>query len=122
MTTRITKEEDCATLSFGEEFNTSQPLLLSEVKVLLQLRELKTTIQQQTNSYTTLFSKFTNKQTVKKVRQLFVDYHEFEMAMLCNLCIESTQEALQLIPSLQRVNEDELQSKLNELIHLQKYQ
>jgi DNA-directed RNA polymerase II subunit RPB4 len=81
--------------------------------------------------YCNRFSKFSNKQTVKQIRNLFPDdvYHEFEMAQLANLTCETAEEAITLVPrfivfniSLSRIAEDELQSKLNELGHLRKYQ
>jgi DNA-directed RNA polymerase II subunit RPB4 len=121
---RKTEDEDANQIQFGSEFQNCQALLISEVKVLLDLKPQATPITQKTQEYCYKFSKFSNKQTVKQIRGLFPDeeYHEFEMAQLANLCVETVEEAVALIPSLQRIPEDELQSKLNELGHLRKYQ
>ena len=77
-----------------------------------------------TIDYCQKFSKFSNKQTVKEIRSLFPpeEFHQFEMAQLANLCCESAEEAVVLIPSLARKNEDALQLLLNDLQNLRKYQ
>jgi DNA-directed RNA polymerase II subunit RPB4 len=78
---------------------------------------------QKTIDYCQRFSKFSQKQTVKEIRLLFADdFHQFEMAQLANLCVESAEEAVVLVPSLASRNEDELQSLLNDLQNLKKYQ
>ena len=77
---------------------------------------------QKTIDYCQKFSRFSNKQTVKDIRGLFPGeiYHEFEMAQLANLVCESVEEAVTLIPSLERIRQDDLSLKLAELGHLRK--
>jgi DNA-directed RNA polymerase II subunit RPB4 len=126
-TRRIEPEQDANQSQFGPEFQDCQCLLISEVKVLLEVSKNNNTntneIVNKTFDYCMKFSRFNNKQTVKQIRSLFdSDYHPFEMAQLANLTCESVEEACYLIPSLSRIPIDELQSKLNELGHLRKYQ
>jgi DNA-directed RNA polymerase II subunit RPB4 len=79
---------------------------------------------QKTIDYCQKFSKFTSRKTVKDIRTLFPTevFHQFEIAQLANLCVESAEEALVLIPSLQGHNEDMLQQLLNDLQNLKKTQ
>ncbi|KAJ3073495.1 RNA polymerase B, partial [Quaeritorhiza haematococci] len=104
------EEEDAATLKFGEEFQDVQCLLISEVRVLLEVAKGRkereggdkaiSEIMQKTIDYCDKFSRFSNKQTVKEVRTLFPadEFAQFEMAQLANLCCESAEEAKTLIP------------------------
>ncbi|KAJ3312398.1 RNA polymerase B [Boothiomyces sp. JEL0838] len=131
---QVVEEENANTCEFGSEFQNVQCLLISEVKVLLEMNKERkkqqsgddsiSEMMQKTIDYCQKFSRFKNKQTVKQIRSLFPDdqYHEFEMAQLANLACESAEEAVTLIPSLQRIPEDELQMKLNELSDMRKYQ
>ena len=123
--------QDANLLEFGQEFADAHTLLISEVKVLLNVQMEKrlltsssiNPVMKDTFDYCSRFSKFSNKQTAKQVRQLFQDnLHDFEMAQLANLCCQTSEEAKSLIPSLEKVNDEELQSKLNELQQLIRYQ
>ncbi|KAI8899449.1 HRDC-like protein [Globomyces pollinis-pini] len=129
------EDEDANIASFGPEFQDVRCLLISEVKVLLDVYrgrkneipggdDTVTETMQKTMDYCAKFSKFNNKQTVQQIRMLFPseEFHEFEMAQLANLTCESAEEALTLIPSLARVKEDDLQTKLTELVHLREFQ
>ncbi|EGF82159.1 hypothetical protein BATDEDRAFT_86911 [Batrachochytrium dendrobatidis JAM81] len=128
------EEEDANLSKFGPEFQDVQCLLISEVRVLLEVakdRKRKESgdgsisdIMQKTIDYCQQFSRFTNKQTVKEIRNLFPDdqFHQFEMAQLANLCCETAEEAKVLIPSLSTKHDDELQNLLNDLQALRKFQ
>jgi len=130
------QEEDAAKLLFGDEFKDVQCLLISEVDVLLRLnRENKakehsnadktiSEIVEKTSDYCARFGKFTNKDTVKEVRQLFAssEYEQFETAQLSNLCCESAEEAKILIPSLANKDDVLLQNLLTEMQNLKKFQ
>ncbi|KAH6563861.1 hypothetical protein BASA50_008728 [Batrachochytrium salamandrivorans] len=128
------EEEDANLSKFGPEFQDVQCLLISEVRVLLEVakdRKRKESgegsiseIMQKTIDYCQQFSRFTNKQTVKEIRNLFPDdhFHQFEMAQLANLCCETSEEAKVLIPCLTKKHDDELQNLLNDLQALRKLQ
>jgi DNA-directed RNA polymerase II subunit RPB4 len=112
-------DENSSTLTFPQDFQDIQCLLISEVRVLLELARNK---KVNLSEYCDKFSKFNTKDSVKQARLLLKDYHQFEMAQLTNLCPETVEEALMLIPSLATRNEDELQTNLNDLQTLLKYQ
>ena len=121
---------DANLLEFGQEFHDTHTLLISEVKVLLNVQMEKRLLQSQpqtqiikdTFDYCSKFSRFHNKQTAKQVRQLLDNLHDFEMAQLANLCCQTSEEAKSLVPSLDKLNDEELQQKLNELQQLIRYQ
>lgn len=129
---QLAVEEDANQMVFGPEFQDEQCLLISEVKVLLEVNvERKKASNQnipdimtKTIQYCTKFSRFSNKQSVKDVRSLFPDsvYHNFEMAQLANLTCESSEEAKFLVPSLDRIDDFELQTKLQELNNYLQFQ
>ncbi|KAI9322300.1 HRDC-like protein [Dichotomocladium elegans] len=102
--------EDAATLSLGEEFQNAQCLYTSEVKILLEAQQDSkesatenrptTSITTKTLEYVRMFSRFTNRDSVREVRQLLGkdDMAQFEIAQLANLCCEDAEEAKALIP------------------------
>lgn len=124
----IDTQEDANELKFNKEFETAQALMLSEVKLLLEERKkLQDTFNedqelpevfQKTFDYVQHFSKFTNEQTVKTVRQTLSSksLHPFEMVALGNLCPEVAEEAKSYIKSLEgSIDDEELQEMLDEL-------
>ena len=124
----IETQEDANELKFNKEFETAQALMLSEVKLLLEERKrLQDTFNedqelpevfQKTFDYVQHFSKFTNEQTVKTVRQTLSSksLHPFEMVALGNLCPEVAEEAKSYIKSLEgSIDDEELQEMLDEL-------
>ncbi|KAI8904476.1 HRDC-like protein, partial [Gorgonomyces haynaldii] len=127
-----TAEEDANNLLFGSEYQNTQCLLISEVQVVLQSTLLRKQTQNEpipeiltkTLDYCTKFSKFSNKENVMQIRSLFSEQqlNQFEMAQLANFCCETSEEASTLVPSLSRMNEDQLQGLLNDLQNLRKYQ
>ena len=71
-----------------------------------------------TFSYTDIFRKFKNKETIAAVRSLLMQkkLHKFELAALGNLCPEAPEEAKALIPSLDgRFEDEELRQILDDL-------
>ncbi|KAJ3218275.1 RNA polymerase B [Dinochytrium kinnereticum] len=108
----ITEDEDAAELHLGGEFQDVQCLLISEVRVLLEVaKERNRTEGRETNSE--LFPENEN-------------FHQFEMAQLANLCCESVEEAKALIPSLNRkfnnFEDAKLQDLLDQMSNLRRYQ
>ncbi|KAJ3261949.1 hypothetical protein HDU77_000537 [Chytriomyces hyalinus] len=127
-------EEDASELKFGREFQDAQALLISEVKVLLEAtdesREIdgaSTDIKRKTVEYCARFSRFSDKHTIKEIRQLFPtgEFHQFETAQLANLGCETVEEAKILIPSLNKradIDESHLQDLLDQMSNLRKFQ
>lgn len=129
------EHEDAATLSLGEEFNNAQCLYISEVRILLEAQQDSkesgtenrptTSITTKTLDYVRTFSRFTNRDSVREVRQLLGkdDLAQFEVAQLANLCCEDAEEAKALIPSLaHKVDDDKVQELLNEMLTIKKFQ
>ncbi|KAJ3190964.1 RNA polymerase B [Irineochytrium annulatum] len=134
----IHEEEDAAEGRLGEEFQDVQCLLISEVRVLLEVakersrkegRERTSDILQKTMDYCEKFSRFNDKQTIKEIRQLFPEdqnFHQYEMAQLANLCCDSPEEARAMIPSLNKkfsqVDDGRIQDLLDQMSNLRKFQ
>ncbi|KAI6654862.1 DNA-directed RNA polymerase II subunit RPB4-like [Oopsacas minuta] len=121
-------QEDANDLKFNKEFDNAQALMISEVKLLLEERKkLQETFNedqelpevfQKTYDYVQQFSKFTNEQTVKTVRQTLStkSLHPFEMVAIGNLCPEVADEAKSYIRSLEsNIDDEELQEMLDEI-------
>ncbi|KAJ3129127.1 DNA-directed RNA polymerase II subunit rpb4 [Nowakowskiella sp. JEL0407] len=129
----VVEDTDASELKFGEEFQNIQCLLVSEVYVLLQVAKEKKVVEhggdttseimQKTIDYCSAFGKFTNKNAVKELRQLFPEgeFSQFEMAQLANLCCETAEEAKALIPSLAHKDDDDLQLLLTQMSNLRKF-
>ncbi|KAI7875177.1 DNA-directed RNA polymerase II subunit RPB4-like protein [Lichtheimia hyalospora FSU 10163] len=117
------------------EFNNAQCLYISEVRILLEAQQDSkesgtenrptTSITTKTLDYVRTFSRFTNRDSVREVRQLLGkdDLAQFEVAQLANLCCEDAEEAKALIPSLaHKVDDDKVQELLNEMLTIKKFQ
>ena len=128
MSDGLENQEDANELRFNKEFDNAQALMNSEVKLLLEERKKfqETSnedqdlpeVFQKTYEYVQHFSKFTNEQTVKTVRQTLATkhLHQFELVALANLCPEQSDEAKSYIRSLEgRIQDEELQEMLDEL-------
>lgn len=127
-------ELDASTLELGEEFQTSHCLLTSEVLILLQTHRHSKLQQNPNQSFSTLFqkalahafmfSRYKSKEVVEEIRRTLMDsgLAEFEMAQLANLCPESSEEAKSLVPSLKKITDDDLQSILDDLSSIRKFQ
>ncbi|GAO52357.1 hypothetical protein G7K_6435-t1 [Saitoella complicata NRRL Y-17804] len=124
------EEEDAATLKLGA-FNNVTALTVSEAKVILeQLQKDKkdatlNEIQQKTQDYVSLFSRFRTSEIVQAVDRVVRHpgnpYEPYEAAQLATLCCEEAEEAKYLIPSLAGKVEDEvLQQLLDELSSLRR--
>ncbi|CAE6480625.1 unnamed protein product [Rhizoctonia solani] len=126
MTTRTrrtqTEEEDAAALKLGSEFNNAGCLLISEVKYLLEHREKDspdTAVYNKTLEYVKMFTKFnTNESVLRREPNLT----QFETAQIANLCPADVEEARNIIPSLVKIDEDRLQTLLDEVQALRRFQ
>merc|ERR1712228_944743 len=127
------EEEDAAHLQFPKLFQTTDTLMNSEVKILLEHRQKNdgredmelSEVFQKTLDYCKRFSKFKNQETIVNVRTMLTSkrLHKFEMAALANLCPETADEAKALIPSLDgRFPDDELQQMLDDMATKRSFQ
>ncbi|KAI8099107.1 HRDC-like protein [Halteromyces radiatus] len=130
------EQEDASILKLGEEFDKSQCLYISEVRILLEAQEESkesgkesrpiTNVMSKTLEHVQAFGRFNNREPVIEVRQLLgknPELSQFEIAQLANLCCEDAEEAKALIPSLANKMEDEkLQELLNQMITIRKFQ
>jgi DNA-directed RNA polymerase II subunit RPB4 len=106
---RTIEEEDASQLRFGEEFQDSQCLMISEVAILLEflkekramdgLPDRQDPIFEKTMTYSKRFSRY-NKESAKEVRHLLTEkgFENFELVQLGNLCPEAAEEAKALVP------------------------
>ena len=137
---RAEPENDAATLQLGKDFEKEHALLNSEVLVLLQAHRKQklevlnlpagetekafTPVFNKALAYCFVFSRYKTKEVVEEVRRN-LDARglcEFEMAQLANLCPESSEEAKSLIPSLSRLVDNDLQTIVDELASIRKFQ
>ncbi|CAE6431793.1 unnamed protein product [Rhizoctonia solani] len=118
MTTRTrrtqTEEEDAAALKLGSEFNNAGCLLISEVKYLLEHRE-------KDSPDTAVYNK-TLDPVHSRVLRREPNLTQFETAQIANLCPADVEEARNIIPSLVKVDEDRLQTLLDEVQALRRFQ
>ncbi|KAI8983533.1 HRDC-like protein [Pilobolus umbonatus] len=130
-----TDQEDAATLKLGEEFVNSQCLYISEVRIILEAQEDSkdqvginrpvTNVMTKTLDYVRSFSRFSNIESVREVRQLMgkAELTQFEIAQIANLCCEDAEEAKALIPSLgPKLEDEELQMMLSQMLTIKKFQ
>ncbi|CAF0833499.1 unnamed protein product [Adineta steineri] len=125
-------DEDAAQLKFPKEFDKAEPMMISEVLLMLEQRR-----QQQTNpnsmsnlgiddddeialseafndtvAYCERFNQ-TNGMTTSNPTPVL---HKFEAALLANLCPQQAIEAKTLIPSLDsKLDDDECQKIVDEI-------
>ncbi|KAJ1920405.1 RNA polymerase B [Mycoemilia scoparia] len=129
----LAEEENASKLQLGPDFNNEECLLISELKILLEAQiESKTReesrmnpVYQKTLSYVQQFSRFTNTDTIREIRNLYQkdNLANFEIAQLCNLCCSDPEEAKALIPSLAtKISDEDLDYLLKQMDNLKKFQ
>ncbi|XP_048329990.1 DNA-directed RNA polymerase II subunit 4-like [Ziziphus jujuba] len=134
------EEEDASVLKLGDEFLKAKCLMNCEVSILLEHRcdqlkhlsddSLKQLPQvfEKALQYVKRFSRFTNQDAVKQVREVLSRYQlaEYELAVLGNLCPETVEEANAVVPSLKtkgRSHDDEaIEKLLNDLLMVKKFE
>ncbi|KAF9454251.1 RNA polymerase II [Macrolepiota fuliginosa MF-IS2] len=144
MTSRLrhrpqTEEEDAAALKLGPEFNNAGCLLISEVKYLLENRDKDapdTAVYNKTLDYVKTFAKFNTTDSASAVREILrrePALTQFETAQIANLCPADAEEAKSVIPRhvstnpplcahLVKIDDDRLQSLLEEIQTMRKFQ
>ncbi|KAJ7975293.1 DNA-directed RNA polymerase II subunit 4-like [Quillaja saponaria] len=133
------EEEDASELKLGEDFLKAKCLMNSEVSILLEHRyeQIKQMSDESINQvpqvfekclqYVKRFSRFTNQDAVKQVREVLSRYQlaEFELAVLGNLCPETVEEAVTIVPTLKskgRLDDEAIERLLNDLMMIKKFE
>ncbi|KAI8362733.1 HRDC-like protein [Choanephora cucurbitarum] len=130
-----TDQEDASILKLGDEFENAQCLYISEVRIILEAQQdskdngtdnrATTSVMSKTLDYVRAFSRFSNIESVREVRQVLgkENLSQFEVAQIANLCCEDAEEAKALIPSLEnKVEAPELQEMLSQMLTIKKFQ
>ncbi|CAA6665364.1 unnamed protein product [Spirodela intermedia] len=108
------EEENAAELKIGEEFLKAKCLMNCEVSLILdkkyeQLQNMSDDPLSQTSQvfekslqYVKRFSRYKNSETVKQVREVLSRNRlaEFELCVLGNLCPETVEEAIAMVPTI----------------------
>ncbi len=128
----VAEEEDANLLKLSSEFQHEECLMISEVKYLLdaavvsaqQMNLQLPPSTAKTHQYVSTISKLHNIETIKQVKSLFPpkQFERFEIAQIVNLGCETAEEIRTLVPSLNRLDEEEVQKYLDEMHQLRKMQ
>ncbi|XP_024982946.1 DNA-directed RNA polymerase II subunit 4 [Cynara cardunculus var. scolymus] len=134
------EEENAADLKIGDEFLKAKCLMNCEVSLILerkydQLQQMSEDPMNQVSQvfekslqYVKRFSRYKNPDAVRQVRELLSGYQlaEFELCVLGNLCPETVEEAIAMVPSIKsrgRVHDDEaIEKMLNDMSLIKKFE
>ncbi|XP_054782734.1 DNA-directed RNA polymerase II subunit 4-like [Prosopis cineraria] len=108
------EEENAAELKIGDEFLKAKCLMNCEVALILEHKyeQLQQTSEDPMNQvsqvfekslqYVKRFSRYKNPDAVRQVREILSRYQlaEFELCVLGNLCPETVEEAIAMVPSI----------------------
>ncbi|XP_057548240.1 DNA-directed RNA polymerase II subunit 4-like [Amaranthus tricolor] len=108
------EEENAAELKLGEDFIKAKCLMNGEVSMILEhrLEQLQQVSEDPLNQmpqvfekslqYVKRFSRYKNPDAVRQVREILSRHQlaEFELAVLGNICLETVEEAIAMVPSL----------------------
>ncbi|KAL9278980.1 DNA-directed RNA polymerase II subunit 4 [Arabidopsis thaliana] len=149
------EEENAAELKIGDEFLKAKCLMNCEVSLILehkfeQLQQISEDPMNQVSEsmlniveevmfapcrvfekslqYVKRFSRYKNPDAVRQVREILSRYQltEFELCVLGNLCPETVEEAVAMVPSLKtkgRAHDDEaIEKMLNDLSLVKRFE
>ncbi|KAK8499791.1 hypothetical protein V6N12_019782 [Hibiscus sabdariffa] len=134
------EEENAAELKIGEEFLKAKCLMNCEVALILehkyeQLQQMSDDPMNQVSQvfekslqYVKRFSRYKNPDAVRQVREILSRYRlaEFELCVLGNLCPETVEEAIAMVPSIKtkgRAHDDDaIERMLNDLSLIKKFE
>ncbi|KAH9718275.1 DNA-directed RNA polymerase II subunit 4 [Citrus sinensis] len=141
------EEENAAELKIGDEFLKAKCLMNCEVAIILhhKYEQLQQTSDDPMNQvsqvfekslqYVKRFSRYKNPDAVRQVREypsslwkILSRYQlaEFELCVLGNLCPETVEEAIAMVPSIKtrgRAHDDEaIEKMLNDLSLIKKFE
>ncbi|KAK8969551.1 hypothetical protein KSP40_PGU020031 [Platanthera guangdongensis] len=134
------EEENAADLKIGDEFLKAKCLMNCEVALILdrrleQLQQMSddptnqlSQVFEKSHQYVKRFSRYKNQDAVKQVREILSrnKLSEFELSVLGNLCPETVEEAIAMVPSLKTkgraVDDDAVEKMLNDLSLIKKFE
>ncbi|KAK0585325.1 hypothetical protein LWI29_026882 [Acer saccharum] len=134
------EEENAAELKIGDEFLKAKCLMNCEVALILEHKyeQLQQTSEDPLNQisqvfekslqYVKRFSRYKNPDAVRQVREVLSRYQlaEFELCVLGNLCPETAEEAMAMVPSITtkgRFQDDyAIDKMLNDLSMIKKFE
>ncbi|KAI3723095.1 hypothetical protein L2E82_34440 [Cichorium intybus] len=134
------EEENAAELKIGDEFLKAKCLMNCEVSLILehkyeQLQQMSedplnqvSQVFEKSLQYVKRFSRYKNPDAVRQVRELLSRYQlaEFELCVLGNLCPETVEEAIAMVPSIKsrgRGHDDEaIEKMLNDMSLIKKFE
>ncbi|CAH8281873.1 unnamed protein product [Eruca vesicaria subsp. sativa] len=134
------EEENAAELKIGDEFLKAKCLMNCEVSLILehkyeQLQQVSEDPMNQVSQvfekslqYVKRFSRYKNPDAVRQVREILSRHQltEFELCVLGNLCPETAEEAVAMVPSLKtkgRTHSDEaIEKMLNDLSLVKRFE
>ncbi|XP_078432064.1 RNA polymerase II, Rpb4, core protein [Wolffia australiana] len=136
----VEEEENAAELKIGDEFLKAKCLMNCEVSLILdkkyeQLQNMSDDPMSQTSQvfekslqYVKRFSRYKNAETVKQVREVLSRNRlaEFELCVLGNLCPETVEEAIAMVPTIKSKgrfqDDDAIDKMLRDLSMIKKFE
>ncbi|KAL9229954.1 hypothetical protein vseg_005362 [Gypsophila vaccaria] len=129
------EEENAAEMKLGWDFMKEKCLMNGEVALILeQMQHLSEDaingmpqVFEKSLHYVNKFSRYKNPDAVRQVREILTRHHlaEFELAVLANLCPETVEEAIAMVPSLKdkgrAISHDSIHKMLNDLALVKKF-
>eukprot|EP00270_Netrium_digitus_P001204 TRINITY_DN11308_c0_g1_i1.p1 TRINITY_DN11308_c0_g1~~TRINITY_DN11308_c0_g1_i1.p1 ORF type:complete len:145 (-),score=47.76 TRINITY_DN11308_c0_g1_i1:196-630(-) len=140
---QLESEENASELNLGEEFNRAKCLMNAEVAMILERKQETlqgtdiepnpqlTSVFEKSLAYVKRFSRYSNPEAVKQVRELLTNQrrlHEFEVCVIGNLAPETVDEVKALVPSLLTVareplvDEEFIEQLLQDLANIKKFE
>jgi len=134
------EEENAAELKLGEEFLKAKCLMNCEVAMILEHRleqaqqlsedpmNQMSQVFEKSLNYVKRFSRYKNPDAVRQVREVLSRYQlaEFELCVLGNMCPETVEEAVALVPTLKDksrgLDDEAIEKMLNELALIKKFE
>lgn len=134
------EEENAAELKLGEDFVKAKCLMNGEVAMILEhrLEQLQQVSEDPLNQmpqvfekslqYVKRFSRYKNQDAVRQVREILSRHQlaEFELGVLGNLCPETVEEAIAMVPSLKDkgrdLDDEAIDKMLNDLALVKKFE
>ncbi|ONK81688.1 uncharacterized protein A4U43_C01F31860 [Asparagus officinalis] len=136
----LEEEENAAELKIGDEFLKAKCLMNGEVARILdkrldQLQQFSddpsnqiSQVFEKSHQYVKRFSRFKNNDAVTQVREVLSRYQltEFELVVIGNLCPETVEEAIAMVPSMKSkgrgLDDDAIEKMLHDLSLIKKFE
>lgn len=134
------EEENAAELKIGDEFLKAKCLMNCEVALILehkyeQLQQMSddptnqiSQVFEKSLQYVKRFSRYKNPDAVRQAREILSRYPlaEFELCVLGNLCPETVEEGIAMVPSIKNrgraLDEEAIEKMLTDLSLIKKFE